>query len=72
MDDETRIERERLAAGLLLEAGRLMEDSGVVFALALPTAEAIAERARYLDRIASDLHGFAHAAVALLHVSDRT
>lgn len=72
MDDETKIEHERLAVSLLLEAGRVMEDSSVVFALALPDAASIAERARHLDRIASDLGAFAQAAVALLHLSDRT
>jgi len=72
MNDETRIEREQLAVSLLLEGCRLMEDSCVVFALALPNAASIAERARHLDRIASDLGSFAQAAVALLHLSDRT
>jgi len=72
MDDETKTGRERLAVGLLLEAGRLMEDSSVAFALSLPNTDAIAERAGHLDRIGRDLQAFANAAAVLLHLSDRT
>jgi len=70
--DDTKSEQEVLAAALLLEAGRLMEDSSLEFALAMPDTNAIADRVVLLERIAGDLHAFAAAALALLRASTRS
>lgn len=55
----------RLIEDLLLEAGRMMENSSLDFALALPDFVAVAARIDKLDRIASDLRALGGAARAL-------
>jgi hypothetical protein len=64
--DEATNEQFALAVMLLMEAGRLMEDTSPEFALALPDEAAISARVELLDRIGSDLRALAAAAHVLL------
>jgi hypothetical protein len=63
--DDTHDDRKALAEMLLMESGRLMEDTSPEFALALPDHNTIAARIELLERIGSDLRAFAAAARAL-------
>jgi len=65
-DADDNDDRRSLISGLLLEAGRTMEDASFKFALALPThADAVSARIQLLEQTASDLQAFAAAARAL-------
>ncbi|MCB2046699.1 MAG: hypothetical protein KDE32_00575 [Novosphingobium sp.] len=64
--DEATNEQFALAVALLLEAGRLMEDSSPEFALVLPDSAAIIARAELLARVAGHLQAFAAAALVLI------
>ena len=56
--DEPKDNGEALAVALLLEAGRLMEDSSPEFALVMPDPQAIVARADLLDQIPFDFVRF--------------
>jgi hypothetical protein len=63
---DTTKERDALAVALLLEAGRIMEDSSPQFALAIHEASEIFDRVERLEQTAEDLRALAAAARALL------
>jgi len=65
-DTDDNDDRRSLISGLLLEAGRAMEDASFQFALALPThADAVLARIQLLEQTASDVQALAAAARAL-------
>jgi hypothetical protein len=70
--EDTHDDRTALAVMLLMEAGRLMEDTSPEFALALPDDNAIAARIELLDRIGCDLQSLAAASRALLRAQSLT
>lgn len=58
--------RHGLAGALLLEAGRIMEDTSPEFALAMRKASDISDRVERLEQTAGDLRALAAAARAML------
>jgi hypothetical protein len=63
---DTKDERDALAVTLLLEAGRIMEDTSPEFALAIRDGDEISDRVERLEQTAEDLAALAGAARALL------